>query len=66
MTRIERIDAELFDFIRACPRHPRSIDAFFKTKSVKKDRKNLRALRFFVADSREDSAQCVAVNGKRP
>jgi hypothetical protein len=52
--------------IRACPRHQRFIDAFFKSKTAKKDRKNLRALRFFVTDTHEESAQCVIVNGKRP
>jgi hypothetical protein len=52
--------------IRACQRHQRSIDAFFKSKSAKKDRKNLRALRFFVADTHEEGAQRVIVNGKRP
>jgi hypothetical protein len=58
-----------FGFIRdgpLRPRHQRSIDAFFKSKSAKKDRKNLRALRFFVADTHEGSAQRVIVNGKRP
>jgi hypothetical protein len=52
--------------IGACPRHQRSIDGFFKSKSAKKDRKNLRALRFFMADTHEEGAQRVIVNGKRP